>query len=101
MTATASASWSMPLWILMRAFMSNVKFLASAFTLSDARRELAPARVALEVTLLPVKACKCGEEKNGVHVSTVVVAIALAAVERFMKAGASCARLSPRFPVER
>jgi len=54
-TATASASLSIPRWILILDSMSKVRFLASARAWKALR---APAtRVVRAVTLEPVKAC--------------------------------------------
>ena len=55
-TATASASLSIPAWILMRDFMSNVRSFASARTLSE-RRTPATRVCALGVVVLPASAC--------------------------------------------
>ena len=68
-TATASASLSIPSWILIRDFMSKVRSLASARTLRAARATA--ARVVRVVTLEPVKACgsdwKVGQRNQPPH----------------------------------
>ena len=55
-TATASASLSMPSWILMRDFMSKVRSLASARTLMAKRRGAATRETRAD-TLEPWMAC--------------------------------------------